>query len=308
MAVAIEGFVDSTALFNDPLALRYRAEEDGFLFFRSLLPKEPLLELRRQIVTILARRGWLRPGTDPMEAIVDRDMIARTLQVDESLIYIGVPSDVYKEIQCLELFHTLPHHPKLIEALERMFGQDVFVHPRHIARVLIPSDRCAATPPHQDYTHIQGTHQFWTCWFPLGDCPMDLGGLSMLRGSNKEGVLPVTAAAGAGGVESILCGKSYDWVQDDYALGDAMFFPSHTVHRGLPNQHHDRIRISLDLRYQPAGQEIEHRSLQPHVSVVTWEEIYAGWTSDKLKYYWHGQPMRLTEYDIELVKNQPRIC
>ncbi len=45
-------FVDSTPLIADPVALRQRGEEDGYLFFRQLLPKEPLRELRQQFLAI----------------------------------------------------------------------------------------------------------------------------------------------------------------------------------------------------------------------------------------------------------------
>jgi len=304
----VTGFTDSTALLDSPDRLRARADEDGYLFFKQLLPKELLLEMRRQILEIVAAHGWLQPGSDLMDGIANLEAIAETDAREESLKYIGVTSDAYREIQSLELFHTIPHHPRLIALYETLFGAPVLPHPRHIARVLLPAPSFAVTPPHQDYMYIQGTHTFWTLWFPLGDCPIEMGNLSVLRGSHREGVLDVTTAAGAGGREAILCGKDYTWFQDNYECGDILTFPCHMVHKGLPNQLGNRIRISLDLRYQPAGDEIEEQSLVPHMKAATWEQIYSGWKNDRLKYYWKSKELRFSPWDPSLLQAKERIC
>ena len=302
------GFYDATPLLGDPDALRARSDEDGFLFFRGFLPVEPVLELRRQILAIVGRYGWLRAGTDPMEGIADLEAVAASDAQDKTLYAIGVTADAYRDIQCLELFHALPHHPKLLALYESLFGEAVLPHPRHIARVLLPSPSLAPTPPHQDYIYIQGTHRFWTCWFPLGDVPVDLGGLSILRGSHREPVLDVARARGAGGFEAILCGKDYTWVQDDYRCGDVVTFPSHTVHKGLPSRLRDHIRLSCDVRYQPAADPIEEGSLQPHMGVADWDAVYRGWTSDALQYYWRRRDLQLAPRDAAIFTPREKIC
>jgi hypothetical protein len=301
----ITGFTDSTDLLDSPEALRQRADEDGFLFFKQFLPKEPVLELRRQVLNVVAKYGWLRTDGDLMDGLCDMDAVRAS---DATLRSMGVTMDAYREIQQLELFHALPHHPKLIGLYEKIFGGEVLPHPRHIARVLLPAPSLAATPPHQDYIYIQGTHQFWTCWFPLGDCPIELGGLSVLRGSHKEDVLEVHRAAGAGGFESIICSREYDWLQDHYEAGDIITFPSHMVHKGLKNQLGDRIRLSCDLRYQPADQDIEQKSLVPHMTVATWDELYAGWTNEDLKYYWQKRDLKLSPWNPKYTTHSERIC
>jgi hypothetical protein len=108
--------------------------------------------------------------------------------------------------------------------------------------------------------------------------------------------------------QSILCGKDYQWVQDNYQCGDIITFPSHMIHKGLPNRLGNRIRVSLDLRYQPAAEEIEEKSLAPHADVATWEEIYHGWKNEKLKYYWKSGQIQFSPWDASLLKNQENIC
>ena len=155
----IIGFPDSTHLLASPEKLRARAEEEGFLFFKGLLPKAPLLELRDQILEIVERYGWIKKGTNRMDGIGDLETIARDDSRDPKWKYIGVGQNAYGDVQRLEAFHALQHHPDLIAVYEKLFQARVIPHPRAIARVLLPAPSLAATPPHQDYVYIQGTHQ-----------------------------------------------------------------------------------------------------------------------------------------------------
>lgn len=307
-APIVDGFTDSTPLLETPDALHARAEQDGFLYFKNFLPQEPLLELRRQMLEVLERHGWLKAGVPLMDGVSDLEAITGTGITEGMLRSLGVSNAIYRDVQLLERFHALPHHPKLLKLYETIFGGPVLPHPRHIARLMVPTPSSAPTPPHQDYIYIQGTHQFWTLWFPLGDCPVKLGGLGVLRGSHKEPVLDVTDAHGAGGKEAILCEKDYDWVQGDYACGDIITFPSHMVHQGLPNQLENRVRLSCDLRYQRADTDIEEKSLAPHMGVATWDEVYADWKSDEFKYFWRDKDLQMAPWDDAMLEGKERIC
>ena len=107
---------------------------------------------------------------------------------------------------------------------------------------------------------------------------------------------------GAGGLavdESELTGH---WLSADYEAGDALIFPSLTVHQALPNYTEDRLRISLDNRYQAQGEPIARHMLEPHLTGVTdfnWDACYAGWQSESLQYYWQ-------DIDLEVVPQSSR--
>jgi hypothetical protein len=304
----VTGYIDSTPLLSSPNELRARAHEDGFLFFKKFLPAELLWELRGQILEIVDRYGWLKKGTNRMDGIGDLDTIALGDSLDSHWKYIGIGLNAYQDIQRLELFHSLQHHPKIIDLYEKLFQATILPHPRAIARALLPSPSLAPTPPHQDFLYIQGTHSFWTCWFPIGDCPMDLGGLSVLRGSHREKVLNVATAPGAGGKESILCGLDYTWVQDNFECGDILTFPSHMVHKALPNRKPGTIRLSCDYRFQSTKEEIDRSSLEPHMGCLTWPEIYEGWKSEDLKYYWEKHTLHPSVWDPDILKDHEKIC
>jgi hypothetical protein len=299
-------FVDSTPLLGDAKALRARAQADGYLFFKKLLPREPLLELRRQMLEIVQRHGLLAPAHDLMDGVLDPDALARV--PDEAMRDdIGMPHAVYLDVQKLEFFHTLPHHPNFLALFRTLLGGDVLPHPRHIARMISSHRVVHATPPHQDFLYIQGAKQTWTCWFPVGDCPRTLGGLTALRGSHHKGVVAVRPAKGAGGLASLLCPQEIDWVEGDYELGDVLTFHSCTVHKALPCRRRERIRLSCDIRFQSAGDLIDQGSLRPHVG-ATWDELYAGWKNPHVQYYWKKRELKISAWDESIHWQRERIC
>lgn len=308
MGAVLTGFADSTDILDDAVALRARAAEDGYLFFRGLLPREEVLALRRQFLEIIQKYGWIKQGTELMDGIGDPEAIDREKPEDLTFCGTGVTPPAYRDVQKLERFHALAHHPNLKTLYDNLYGKPSMPHPRHIARLMIPSRNNAPTPPHQDYIHIQGTRNVWTCWFPVGDCPVSLGGLSVLRGSQKEGLLDVKPAEGAGGLEVWLCNLPYDWIQDDFRAGDILTFPSETVHKSLPNQQPGKIRLSCDYRFQPMDEEIHEASLVPHCGVSGWDDVYEGWEREDIQYYWKDKDLKMAEWNEEIRWQKDKIC
>ena len=49
--------------------MRERAAEQGYLFFRSLLDSESVLDLRRQILEVCQQHGWLDDDAPLMDGI-----------------------------------------------------------------------------------------------------------------------------------------------------------------------------------------------------------------------------------------------
>ena len=284
----MQTYRDATPLLGTPGAIRRQADEDGYLFFAGLIPQEPLLRVRREIAEICARHGFLAEGTKPEDAIARPGVAFR----EGSPEYMAA----YDEIQHLESFHTLAHQPPLLAALRELFGEDVLVHPRNIARVMFPQNNLFTTPAHQDFVHIQGTEDTWTSWFPLGDCPRELGGLEVLPGSHHFGVLPTRSAYGAGGLGVDTDSLGLEWTGGDFRAGDVLFFQSLCVHRGIDNQTPDRVRFSVDYRYQGVSQPVTESSLLPHFNRTPWDEIYRGWKSEQFQYYWKRYDLSLAGF------------
>lgn len=280
-------FKDSTDIAGDGSLLRQRMHEDGYLFIRSLLPGEILEALRLAFLKTAREAGWARTDTPPEDGIADLNGFC----VEPEAAYM----DVYADMYAIEAFHKLQHHPNVVRLLECMAGEPILPHPRIIARTIFPQREAYTTPAHQDFIPIQGTAETYTAWIPLSELPAEMGGLQVAAGSHRHGVYDFKPALGAGGIE-ITDPLEGAWVNSPFEQGDVLFFHSMLVHKGLPNRS-DRLRMSIDARYQRTSDPIAPGSILPHSQPNTWENIYRGWRDESLKYYWENHELDVVEYD-----------
>ncbi|MEE2656926.1 MAG: phytanoyl-CoA dioxygenase family protein [Candidatus Latescibacterota bacterium] len=286
----VDPLVDSTELLSDPERLRLQAREEGLLFFRSLLDTGKVLDVRQQILELCAAHGWTRPGTDP----------AVGLSRPGKLVVEGADPRwrvFYADLQKIRNFHALALDDAITKVFKILFGEQVLPHPRNICRVVFPGSATHSTPPHQDNLYIGGSPDTWTAWLPVGDCPVELGGLAVARSSHVQGRLQDREASGPGG-RQVDVAENTTWVGGDYQCGDVIILHSLTVHQGRDNLTQDRLRVSCDYRYQPRSHSVREDSLMPHLSVLSWEEIYADWDpEDPVRKYWK-------QWDLDIVQRQ----
>lgn len=246
----------------DAAVLRAQIAEQGYLFFRGLVPIDVVMQVRRAVLELCAADGWLDPTRELMDAVVAPGVQPTTEGKPEY-------AAVYRKVLKHPDFHNFPAHPSLMGVAAKLLGDDVLVHPRRIGRMTFPHNTVATTPPHQDYYYIRGTVDTYSCWTPLGECPSWLGGLAIWPGSHKNGYIDHTVhSPGAVGG----CGVEVDpakavWHSIDFEPGDALFFTSYTIHKALPNMSDDRLRVSTDNRYQRPNEAIEPSALKPHLGL-----------------------------------------
>ncbi len=278
---------------GDAEELRRRMADEGYLFIKGLQDADKLWSLRREMLTTMQRGGWVVAGTDPMDGIAD---VSRQC-TEGDMEY----TDVYHEVYRLEAFHRSAHWPDVIDFMEKVVGGPVLPHPQKVARLWFPKFTRHTTPVHQDFVHFQGNFETYTCWAPVGDCPVELGGLAVLPGSHKVGkVLDHKFSLGAGWLKLDTDDAESEWHTTDYEVGDTLIFPALTVHQALPNVTEDRLRVSLDNRYQSLDATIADHVLTPHLDNyggLTWEEVYRDWEADDLKYYWQHTNTPVVERD-----------
>lgn len=280
-------FINSSDLVADGAALKARMDRDGYLFLPGLLPRNDIAGLQRQIGEIAREAGWLRRDCPVADAIADPAGFC----VDPDPTYLMT----LRRINRLESYHALKHHPLLLDLLERMLGGPILPHPRVLMRNIFPAREEYTTKAHQDFPNVQGTTEVYTAWMPLIDCPMQVGPLQIARGSHTAGVFDFGIAGGAGGIE-ITDPLEGTWVSDDFAPGDVLLFHSMTVHKGLPNRS-DKLRMSMDVRYQLVSEPFNIDNANPDGQPLSWEEVYAEWKSEDLKYYWQRLPLTLRPFD-----------
>lgn len=256
-----------------PSELLSRLDEDGYLFLPGLLPPAAVEGTRADVLAALANAGWLADGDGGTGQPSPR---ACPEKPDNEPEYFRA----YEAVQRLQRFHELAHHATLTAVMERLLGTSLLVHPRKVARIGLPDDDLIVAP-HQDLRFNQGTPDTLTAWIPLGACPGELGGLRVLPGSHRQGLRPVRPAVGVGGLEidgDVPFGD--EWATTDFDCGDVLVFHSLTVHAAKPNRT-DRLRLSVDFRYQAATEPVVEPSLRPHYypSIPSYDELSGDWTS-----------------------------
>lgn len=250
-------FFESQADESDT-TLRARLDESGYLFFRGLVPQNDVLQVRRDVLELCLELGWL----DPQHPLLDG-----AVSPDQAPISEGQPAymEFYRRMLRVPSFHELPNHPALGHVAGKILRGEVLAHRRRIGRVTFPNNTQTTTSPHQDWHYIRGSEATYTCWMPLGDCPLELGGLAVWPGSHRAGFQEHSLPSlGAGGRTLDLSRSNPEWVSSAFAAGDALFFHSLTVHKALPNLTPDRLRLSTDNRFQRRDEAIDPASLQPH--------------------------------------------
>jgi len=251
--------------YEGPQALRDAMTERGYLFFRELIPVQDVLALRRDVLTLCREAGWLDSERDLMDAVIRADM-QPTMEGQSEY------NTLYRRILTqLPRFHAFPTHPCLMDIAATLLhttAASVLVHPRRIGRITFPNLVSATTPAHQDHFYIRGTLDTYSCWAPVGDCPMELGGLAVAPGTHHAGFREHTekypAAVGGRGIS---VGDLSEWHTVDYAAGDALFFHSCTIHKALPNRTPNRLRLSTDNRYQREDDSIDASALRTHLDL-----------------------------------------
>ena len=125
-----------------------------------------------------------------------------------------------------------------------------------------------ATQAHYDLVYLrEGTDRVLSMWIPLGDCPLERGGLVYLQGSHhrvrredSEGRLQRPAASITADLPKLADDQGARWLRANYRAGDVVVHCSQIIHAALDNvDSDDTVRLSTDIRYQRTTESIDKR-------------------------------------------------
>lgn len=273
---------ESTDLVDDGSALRERMARDGYLFLRGVLPVDEVLAARASVCAQLARDGHLDPAAPELDCVWNRR---------ERLTFKPEYANKNPAVERL-LYgpHMLGFFRTLLDAPVAHYD---FTWLRAVAPGHGAPPHCDVV-----YMGRGDTRRLYTCWTPLGHVGFDSGGLIVLEGSHthqhlretygKHDVdshcsnksLPdgkpdgdgwgdkfewVPGMNGYGGSLGADCNRlrkhlgNFRWLTAEYNPGDILLFSMYTVHASIDNSTPDRIRLSTDSRYQPAGTAMDDR-------------------------------------------------
>ena len=159
--------------------------------------------------------------------------------------------------------------PSLLDAVESIIGSEVYSNPVQHVRMkppehMTPKDesghvQLGATPWHQDLgvvTAAADDTEMLTAWIPVWDANEEDGCLHLVPLSHQEGLAFHCAGPNAATPGLHIPDDQFridDAIPVPMKRGSVLLMDRLTCHGSLPNKS-DRVRFSLDLRYNPVGQ------------------------------------------------------
>ena len=128
--------------------------------------------------------------------------------------------------------------------------------------------------------------------------------LQVAAGSHAAGVYDFDIAGGAGGIEIT------DPLEGQLGIGRfrgrrRAVVPQHDRAQGRAKSQR-QLRMSMDVRYQLVSEPFNIDNANPDGQPLSWDDVYAGWRSDALKYYWQRLPLTLEAIRPRMVRQARR--
>jgi ectoine hydroxylase-related dioxygenase (phytanoyl-CoA dioxygenase family) len=253
--------------------LRERLEANGYIWLKGFLEKDFVRDLRRRYFGAFVDTGLVAPGTDPVEGIYGGG------EIDKQAV-----SRIGHEFVRWASYEAFCYTPRLWQYYENFLGGPVYLHKRKIVRHTTPDDT-GMTGAHYDLTYLRGgTEKVLTSWIPIGDIPVEMGGLTYLEGSHtygrqveaelsvKNANLPpeerisaynrnmTTSGWLTKDLPSLADRLNSRWLAADYENGDMVIHTAYMIHAATANTSPERrMRLSTDIRYQLVSDAIDER-------------------------------------------------
>ena len=105
----------------DASALRDTMNENGYLFFRGLLPAEDVLSVRRDVLQLCSEAGWLDASCNVTEGIAAPGHVP---------LREGMPeyTEVYRKILKTQSFFVFPTNPLLMNIARKELNQIIHAY------------------------------------------------------------------------------------------------------------------------------------------------------------------------------------
>jgi ectoine hydroxylase-related dioxygenase (phytanoyl-CoA dioxygenase family) len=261
---------DSTPAAADAAALARRLADDGYVFLRGALDVDEVRAARVEVLERLAQVGEIR---EPAAEGIATGASHRAETVGD----LGA---FWRSVSEGPALRQVTHGSRLRDVLARIAGAAVRAHDYLFLRAA-PVGR--TTGLHFDYPFFaRATERVYTAWVPLGDVPATDGPLVIVEGSHRftdmhQGVRGFDVvydtsrkAQVATDFGEFAASRDCRLLTADFRAGDVCVFGMLTLHGSLDNHSAaGRVRLSCDVRYQPAGEPIDPRYFGPNPGGTT---------------------------------------
>ena len=252
--------VDSTSLTGRPQELRERLAAEGYVLLRETVDRETVLSAREEVFERLAQVGEIkRPAIDGIATGVSQ---RRELAGDLGEFWRSVCSG--------RALRDATHGPQMQTVMSLLMGEPAMAHDFMFLR---PGRPGLSTRLHYDLPFFaRGSKRVYTAWLALGDIPLTDGPLMIVEGSKgfDDLIDPIRRIDydSSDSPKVQIMGDTVEFVRNRRARlltsrfgpGDVIVFDMVTLHGTLDNcSDIGRVRLSCDVRWQPAGDPVDPR-------------------------------------------------
>ncbi len=168
------------------------------------------------------------------------------------------------------IFLSMAREPGLLAVLNEVFEErPLRLHLPPAARFVLPHNRHAGVPPHQDISYNLHMDDFVTIWVPFVPIDEACGGVGVYHGTGQ--LPPREVAHSQVFWNEALAAQEEQLVHCLAQPGDALILNPYVLHRSMANNS-DRTRFSTDFRFfaEPA------KSQKHYLDMVSWQVIAPG--------------------------------
>lgn len=272
---------ESNAYLGDTKKLWDRYNEDGYLYFRDVLDRDKLQEVRHDIISVLHDYGVIPKNETDVPTWTGKE-------VPDFL-------EIHTKIHALKSYDEMRTNPALVKIMEQLFGAPVYSWMNVDVRTQTPR-MVPITSIHQDYQVFYRAARFAISWIPLMDIEQNVGGVDIALeshrtvtetdyGWSKDRYYTGNAGAVLPALAEEQCGS---FARTTYNAGDLLVIHDKVAHRSLPNTS-KKLRLSMDVRFQakysfiPWYATITASDLERYNRKLNEEFIAAGATQDQMQ-------------------------
>lgn len=236
---------------------------DGYEVVRGVVNKETIEAvgafLRSEMNVSLDMLRKAIPFASVPELIkkVDSDYAGERFETLSPEIRMIISGHFALETRLSSRLWDIPRDPGVRRLLERVLEQtSLCMHMPPAARFVLPGNRYAGVPAHQDVTYNRHMTRFVTMWVPFVEIDERCGGVAVFSGSGFDPEIEVKKQQfWLEGVPT----KNYHRAELHLKPGDVLLLNPWVIHESVSNTS-DRTRISIDFRFLGAADEsTKHR-------------------------------------------------
>jgi len=251
--------LDSSSLVDQPTELRARLASDGYVLLRGAVDPEVILAARKEVFGRLAEVGEI---AQPVE-----HGIATGVSHRDS---VGDLGEFWRSVCQGPALRQATHGSGMQHVMTVLLGESATAHDYLFLR---PGRPGLSTHLHYDLPFFaRGSDRILTSWLALGDIPISDGPLMVVEGSNQfEDLIQPIRAIDYDSTDTptvqvldstveFTRSRKTRLLTTNFSPGDVVIFDMVTMHGTLDNHSAiGRVRLSCDVRWQPAADPIDPR-------------------------------------------------